>query len=52
MSVPIKTSDSKQISWCLRLTDKNGKSYDQNRKDRRSKKHKDFEESKPKSKFW
>ena len=50
MSAPIKTSDSKQISWCLRLTDKNGKSYTQNRKDRRSKKLKDFEE--PKSKFW
>ena len=55
MSAPIKTSDSKQISWCLRLKDKNGKSYNQNRKDRRSKKHKyfeDFEETKPKSKFW
>ena len=44
MSAPIKTSDSKQISWCLRLKDKNGKSYNQNRKDRRSKKHKYFED--------
>ena len=53
MSAPIKTSDSKQISWCLRLTDKNGKSYEQNRKDRRNKKKKEFEEfEEPRSKFW
>ena len=37
MSVPIKTSKSKQISWCLRFTDKNGKSYKLNRKEQRKK---------------
>ena len=41
MVPPIKTSKSKQISWCLRLTDKNGKSYiSMNRKQRRQKKGK------------
>ena len=40
MAPPIKTSKSKQISWCLRLTDKNGKSYSMNRKQRRQKKGK------------
>lgn len=31
----VKTDKSKQISWCLRLVDKNGKDYKYNRKQRR-----------------
>lgn len=40
MSLPIKTTKSKQVSWCLRLVDKNGKSYKMNREERRKKRKK------------
>ena len=50
MSAPIKTSASKQISWCLRFTDKKGKSYEMNRKTRRNKK--EPRENEQKSKYW
>ena len=42
MSAPIKTDKSKQISWCLRLKDKNGKSYNMNREQRRKKEDKHY----------
>ena len=39
MALPIKTNKSRQISWCLRIKDKNGKSYEnQNREQRRRRK--------------
>ena len=37
MSLPIKTSKSQQVSSCLRIVDKNGKSYKLNREQRRKK---------------
>lgn len=40
MSLPVKTSKSQQISSCLRLIDKNGKSYKLNREQRRKKEKK------------